>query len=292
MDMLKKAGRKLKFFFDVVVKSLTKFDYYNEIRKAKFKFSVKYLFFLFYILSLVTSIIFAASIAILVIPNVPKFVNQFQSKANSLYPEGLVINVKNGIVSTNEKEPYSIDTLNQFKLNNGYDHFITIDTKADPSNIKNENTAILITKDSVVTIDKNKENAYQVYPIDTSTNYVINKNSYLEVISKISPYFKYIEPVLIALIILSILLWPVIGGAISLTGQLIYLVIFSAIFFVVIKLMKKNLSFKKLLQLAMHAATLPILLSFIVSSLGIQMPFMLGSAILFVFMILVVNNLA
>jgi hypothetical protein len=292
MAMIKNVGKKIKFFFDVLVKSLTKFPYYNEIAKTKFKFSVKYLFFLFYILSLITSIIFASSIAILVIPNVPKFVSQFESKASSLYPAGLVVNVKKGIVSTNQKEPYSIDSLNQFKLNNGYDHFITIDTNADPSNIKNENTAILVTKDSVVTIDKNKSGSYQVYPIDTNANYLINKSSYLDVISKISPYLKYIEPVLIALVILSILLWPILGAALSLVGQLIYLVIFSAIFFVVVKLMKKKIAYKKLLQLSIHASTLPILLSFVVSSLGIQMPFMLGSAILFVFMILVVNNLS
>jgi hypothetical protein len=40
----------------------------------------------------------------------------------------------------------------------------------------------------------------------------------------------------------------------------------------------------------MHAASLPILIGILASSLGIHVPFLLGSAILFVFMILVINE--
>ncbi|CAN5290989.1 hypothetical protein BH10PAT1_BH10PAT1_7610 [soil metagenome] len=80
------------------------------------------------------------------------------------------------------------------------------------------------------------------------------------------------------------------GAALSLGTELIYLLIISAIFFLVVKAMKKHLTFKKLYQLSMHAATLPILLGFIVAAIGIQMPFLLGSAILFIFMILVLNQ--
>ncbi len=238
--------------------------------------------------SLIGSIIFAVSISVLVLPKVPGFVSTFESKASSLYPKGLVVKIQNGLVSTNVKEPYSIDSLNQLNVTKGYSHFITIDTNASPSDIKADNTAVLVTKDSVVTIDST--NSYKVYQIDPKTNLTIDQNSYNKLLSQISPYLKYIEPGLIGLVIVSVLIGPLLGAALSLIGQLIYLLIFTAIFFVVVKLMKKNLSFKKLLQLSIHGSTLPILLGFIVSSIGIQMPFMLGSAILFVFMILVVNQ--
>jgi len=32
---MKRIKAKLKFFFDVLIKSLTKFSYYKEIKKAK-----------------------------------------------------------------------------------------------------------------------------------------------------------------------------------------------------------------------------------------------------------------
>jgi len=285
---MKKVTRKLKFFLDVLVKSLTKFPYYKEVKKANFKFSLKYLFFLFYIISLITSIVFAASISILILPKVPAFVASFENKAKSLYPEGLVVNVKNGVVTTNTKEPYFVDSLNTLGLNKGYDHFLTIDTKATASDIKNDSTVILVTKDSVATIDSNS--TYKIYQIDPTSNLTIDKASYLKVVSQISPYLKYIMPGLIALVVLLILVWPILGAALALIAEFVYLLLFALIFFVVVKVMKKDLSYKKTLQLSMHAATLPILLGFVVGSLGIQMPFLLGTAILFIFMILVVRE--
>lgn len=288
---MKKITKKIKFFFDVLVKSITKFTFYKEINKAKFKFSLKYLFFLFYLLSLIGSIIFAGSLAVLVLPKVPSFISEFQNKANSLYPNDLIVTVKSGIVSTNQKNPYYLDSLNQFNLSKGYDHFLTIDTSdvASPGDIQKDKTAILITKDSVVTAESS-QSSYKVYPINKDTNYQITKSSYSKLISQISPYLKYIKPGLIVLIILVIILWPFLAAALSLGTELIYLLIFTCLLFLLAKLMKKALTYKKLYQLAIHAATLPIILSFVVSSLGIQMPFLLGSAILFIFMIIVLNQ--
>ena len=119
---------------------------------------------------------------------------------------------------------------------------------------------------------------------------MVDQVSYNGALSKVKPYIKYIEPALIILIVLSILVWPIIATAFSLIGQLICLLIFTPLFFIAVKLMKKNINFKKLYQMAMHASTLPILLTLVVTSFGIHMPFLLGSAILFVFMILVVNQ--
>jgi hypothetical protein len=148
----------------------------------------------------------------------------------------------------------------------------------------------LVTKNKVITVDSN--NSYKVYPIDDTINDTITKPSYDSIINKITPYLKYIEPALIILIILSILIAPFALAAFSLVGELIYLAIFSAIFFLIIKLMKKAYSYKKVFQLSIHAATLPILLGFVATTLGIQIPFLLGTGILFVFMFLVINQIS
>lgn len=284
---MKKLIQKLKLFFDRVVKSLTKFKYYKEIEKANFKFSLKYLFVLFYFISLISSIIFAVSASIWFMPRIPQFVASFEKEANSLYPSDLVVTVKDGNISTNQKEPYSIDTLNKLNLNGDYEHFVTIDTSAEASDIKDKNTQILITKNEIVTLD---DESYKVYPIDETANLVVDKNSVQALISQVSPYLKYIEPLAIIILIASVLLFPFIGAGLALIGQLIYLLIFTCILFVTAKIMKKNLEYKKLYQLSMHGSTLPILLTLVVSTLGITMPFLLGTAILLIFMILVLNQ--
>ncbi len=270
--------KKIKTFFDTLTKSLTNFNYYKDIEKAKFSFSLKYLYFLFYILSLITSIVFASQLGMFILPNAPKYIETFKSEASSFYPKELVITVKNGEVSTNVKEPYKIKNL------------LTIDTKGNQSDITNDNTPILVTKNSIVT--KDNQNSYKVYPLDTNLNMTIDKKSYDKIISQIMPFLKYVEPGLIVLIILSILVWPFVGAAFSLLAELIYLLIFSSLFFIVAKLLKRDMNFRNVFKLSMHASSLPILLSFIVLSLGIAMPFLLGTAILFVFMILVVNAIS
>jgi maltodextrin utilization protein YvdJ len=240
------------------------------------------------LISLIGSLVFAISISAFVLPKAPEISNYVSSKAKDLYPKGLVVNIKDGIVTTNEEEPFFVDTLTQFNLAKGYEHVLTIDTSASPSDIKKYKTFALITKDSVVTIQNN--DSYQVRPIDKETNLTIDEKTYDNLISQITPYLKYLQPALIAVIVLSILIWPFISAFFSMGLQTLYLIIFSIIFFLLVKIMKKEISFKKLFQLTIHASTLPIILGVIISTLGIHMPFLLGSAILFVFMVLVINE--
>ncbi len=279
---------KIKTFFSTVKNSAANFSFYKELTKKDFKYSLKYLFFVFYTLSLIGSIFFAAGVGGLILPNIPKFIDTVRSQSSAFFPDKLVVNIENGQVSTNQKEPYYLE-LSQNIIPNPHKHFITIDTKASPSDIKSEDTLVLITKDSFVTLSDSQ--SYKVSPIDSTLNAVIDKNTYESLISKILPYLNSLTPIVIGLIVLSILLWPFVAAAFSLVGQLIYLLIFSLIFMIVIKVMKKKLTFKKVYQLAMHASTLPIILAFVVSSVGITMPFLLGSIILLIFMILVINHL-
>lgn len=283
-----KIKAKFKLLFDTIVKSLTNFKYYKEVSKAKFTFSLKYLFGVYYILSLIGSIVFAVSISVLILPKIPNLVSTLQSKAYSYYPSGLSIDVSNGIVSTNQKEPYYLDSFAGINSNGNYDHLLTIDTNANVSDFANFKSYLLLTKDSFVTADSN--NTYKVYPIDKTANFKIDQKTYNQLIKGLLPLLKYLMPLLIAIVVLSIVVWPFIVASFSLSGQLFYLLIFSLILFLLVKLMKKDLTFKKLYQLSMHASTLPILLGVIVATFGLHMPFLLGSAILFVFMILVLNQ--
>lgn len=289
---MQKITKKTKFFLDILVKSLSQFKYYREITKGKFTFSLKYLFSIFYLISLISTIVFAIEISVTIIPNIPKFVQTLESHAGTFYPQDLVVNVKNGIVTSNQKEPYYFDSPSIFFANNnGGNHYITVDTKADPSNIKDEKTTILVTKNSVVVSSLNSTSpTYRVYQIDPTTNFTLDKKLYDKTISKVLPTLKYLMSGAIVLVLLIILIWPFIVTILSFAWQLIYLLIISALLFVIVKLMKKDLKFWKVYQLAIHASTLPILLGFITSSVGITMPFLLGSVILIVFMIIVTNQ--
>lgn len=284
---MKNLIAKIKLFFDDLTKSLTDFSFYKEILKTKLSFSLKYLFFLFYILALITSVVLAAQVGIKILPAVPAFISAVETKAPNFYPKNLVVTVKNGEVSTNVKEPYVID-IPGINLDKNYAHLITIDTKSDGSNFKDYSTFSLVTKNSVLVADTS--NTFKVYQIEKGANTQIDKTKYSQTLSKLISYLPYLKSIIIAVIIILLVIWPFIAGGLTFLVELIYLLVFSLLFLLVVKLMKKDLNLKKIFQLSIHASSLPILLGFIVSSLGIVMPPLIGTAILFIFMLLVINQ--
>lgn len=279
---------KLKTFWYVFKKSISSFSYYRVIPKTKFSFSLKYLFFLLLIVSLLSSIRFSLIVG-KALPKIPDFINKVQEDAKNFYPKELIVKVVNGEVSTNVKEPYYLD-LKEVKDS----HFITIDTKAKAEDLGKYNTLILITKTSIVT--KDKETSYRIYPLNQlnkeneKLNVTINKRAYDAVVAKLLPYLKYLGPLAIGLIIFSILVWPLLGASFSLSWKLFYLLFIAAIVWVVAKIMRKKLAFSKIYQMSMHAVTIPVIIGLVFTLAGLTTPFLIPSIILIIFLSIVVRE--
>ncbi len=273
---------KLKTFWHVFKKSIGSFSYYKEIVKTKFSFSLKYLFLLLLFVSILSGIRFSLEIGSL-IPKIPNFVNEVKTSAQNFYPKELVVKVQDGLISTNVKEPYYLDLPKMVDK-----HFITIDTKAKAEDILKYKTVILVTKDSVVSFDK--ESSYRVYPLNelnkdnTQTNFVIDKNGYDTIVAKLLPYLNFLPTLAIVLILLSIIVWPFIAASFALLGKLIYLFFITIIVWLISKLLKSKLEFGKIYQMGMHAITIPVILVLIFNLMGFAGPAFIPSIILIVFL--------
>lgn len=280
---------KLKTFFQTFYKSLIDFSYYQDVFNASISFSLKYIFILFLFLQFFTGIFFAKELALL-IPKVPNFVNQVKMTSRNLFPNDLIINFNNGKLRTNVDEPYFIEFPENLATHQPKKHFITIDTKAKVEDIKKYRTLILVTANALVLPDKDQ--GYRIQFLDEiKGQFQIDKPNYNLILKKLLPFLDYIPVLIYMLITLSILFFPLLTAGLILISKLVYLYFFSLILFLLAKIMNKNIGYKKVFQLAIHASTLPILISYLAGWINLTIPAFSLSTVLLLFMIFVFSKL-
>jgi hypothetical protein len=271
----------MKAFFKTFWKSISDPSYYKELFLTDFSFSLKYLFFLLFLISLIGGIIFSARV-VMYLPKLPGFIAQAKSTIRVFYPSELIITVEDGKVKTNVKEPYFIEFPEEFGATEA--HFITIDTRARFEDIERYDTTVLITDDTVFYAD---DPGYKTVPISKGMNIVFNKNVYDQFIERVLPYLDYLSMAVYVLIITSLVIWPFLGAGLALAGRMIYLLFTSVVLWVVIKIMKKDLTYQKIYQLSIHALSLPIIFSTILGFFGVYIP-LVYTGLLIIYMLIVV----
>ncbi len=281
-------------FFYHLKRSLSDTTYYQELRGKSFWFSLKYLYFLLLLVTLVTSVILSLSLAT-IIGKSPLFVEEVKSYLATAYPAELKVVVKNGELSTNVQEPYHIpypaklkDTVE--KESPQYDRFITIDTKANPDNFADYHTLILVTNKSIVYPDSQSKGAFKVQQFDQAEDITIDKLLYdKHVTSKLS-YLDYIPSALKYLIVGLLIVWPFLGSGLLLLWNLLYLVFATLLVLIVALLLRKDVSYGEIYRLSMHGMTFSILYSLCQTIFGFHVPFAF-TAILVIWMFFVFRDM-
>ena len=286
--------KKLKFFFSVFKRSLIDPKYYKNILKAPFSFSLKYLYFLLLILAFIHALVFSVTVAIF-IPAIPRFLETTKTVVRNIYPDDLVITVKQGELSINQPEPYKINIPTEIKnldeMAAQIDTLVTIDTQAQVSDYPDYNSFVLLTKDSVVFYDddtnfSDRVVGYRVISLkDTefADDAVLTKDIYLNLVNQVLPYLNYLKPLAYTLIILSLIIAPFVIAAFGLLLRLIYLLFIAAILWLFVKVAKIKLTYKKLYQLVLHTITLPIIFVSVFKLVGFHLPGVLSFSVLLIF---------
>lgn len=282
---------KLKTFFRTFYKSASSPKYYAEVVQAKFSFSLKFFFFYFLLYALVgvTYLTWAVFLPM------DREVKKLPDKILETYPAELTIKIKNGQVSTNVKEPYSIPfPTNLFPLESlpaeanlniggtrqplqNLSHFnlLTIDTQAQVTDIAKYNTLALLTKDSVSVIGDQGD--IRVYPLREIKDLTINKLVVFSLIQVIAPYLKYVVPVFAIFAFLALAVFLPLG-------KMFYLLLFSLLILIVGKLMRLPLGYGKYYQVGLHTMVVWSTLEGIMSLARFRIPIpLLGTIILLIF---------
>lgn len=249
----------MKFFSDVK-NSIYNPDYYQSLITSPFLKSLKY----FLVLTLCLALLTAGCLSFSLIPNLKLGIDQLKSGLLQSYPDNLEIYIKKGTVSTNVKEPYFIKMpagSGLEKKNPGYENVLVIDTINDFSleQFKNYKTFCWLSRESVSCYNNN--GSIKITNLATMPDFSFSKSTITNFIQKVSPFLSFIYPALIILLFVAIFMGYVLG-------YIIYLLFAAFLIWLVAKLRKVKIGYKKSYQLGLHLLTLPLLINVIINAVS------------------------
>lgn len=255
-------------------------EYYKGIPNETFGKSIKYLMKLSLVAGLFALIIFA-----IVSRNLPSIIRTEVTNVVNKYPEELVVTITKGEVSTNQEEPYMVpmesDTkefMSTTSADGDYSNLLVIDTKNEFSlgKLKDYTTFAMLTKEEIVFRDMDT-GEIRIFPLKEVDSLEISKPWLLENTSKVLKSM----PVILVIII------PFVYLAFSLfffMGTMIANIFFAFFIWIISKIKKLDLTYKKSYQFGLHASTIyvainilamfiPLINDFVIKSLAVILIF-------------------
>lgn len=268
--------QKLKEFFYILQNSLINPQYYQKIKEASFWSALRYL----YVLSVIISFAYSLSLALTLvplIPQTPQIQESLKTRGRRAYPDGLVISVKDGQLSTNVAQPYYY----RWETPSGEKALAVIDTNASVEDYQKykDSADILITKTAIV-YPKSSNQTEIFFLKEFSQPVTLDKESYLKGIAQLEPYLNYLQPLLATGIVVILVFGTLIGASFMLSEKLLNLLVFSLLVFLVIKIARQPMPYGQIYKIAMHASTLPILFFSLLGFFGLQPAIPFGYSLL------------
>jgi len=275
--------KKLATFSHVFWNSISSFTYYHQVVKARFSFSFKYFLMFSFVLGTLLTII----VSLTFVPDVNQFIRRFALRAPALFPNDLVITVKDGQLATNVTEPLHFPIpLELFTDTPGVvsdqnqKYLFTIDTKAQISDYKNSQSLIFMTREQVVIPDSDGV-GFRVYQIASFNEGTIDKTIITKLLDTISPWYQFIVPAMI------FILWFTLTILLSIV-RLISLSVLTLILRVPAYFMHVPLTYRKQFQIGLHALTLPTIIQILMTSFELYPPIPFFNSIVFLLYSLVI----
>lgn len=235
-------------FLKTIQNSIYSSTFYKTLPNKSFKQSIIYFLLLILLLTTIRLITSAGPLLF----EAPRAMRDFAANIINCYPKDLEIKITNGKVSINSHEPYFIPFCGQPDNNK---NFAVVDTQNQFSQTKFDEYKVVVwmTKDSVVY----KKNDYETnsYSLAQVKDFKLNEGVLNSFYDKLTPYFKFVGPLL--------LLLALIGIYLSYDVRLIYLLVIALIVWLTSKAFKQNLSYGQSYKIGLHAITLGLIVELI-----------------------------
>lgn len=253
-------------FFKTIVQSIYSPKFYKGIPRKPFKKALGYFLLLILFLTLVTVVKGSKKIFF----DIPKEGHEMITSANEIYPEDLIIEIKNGEVSINQEEPYFIPAPEWIKrgiIEEGEEapYLIVIDTTTPFSitQCHEYNALFWLTKDSFL-FNRRYCAETRMYNLSGITDFTINKK-------KIETWTEMILPA-VKFVWIPVLIFTIIGLYVGFLSRLLYLVVFALVPYVVGKILKLNFTYGQAYKIGLYALTLALIVNTILSILSKWLP--------------------
>lgn len=260
---------------------------YKKFLKASFWSSFWYVYWVATAMLFITMLIALVGF-IIALPAIREGVTIVQEDLPGLYPEALVVTLKDGEIATNMPEPYVVDFPPRWQeFLRGQDglkiqgrepqafppHFIIFDTKARVEDYDMAKSLVLVTRTSIVLPDKDM--SYRVVTADQiQQDFTMTKAVYDELVTVVSPFINAIPSLLVGVMIAGFFFLPFIGAAFVLLWYLLYLLVFVLLVWAIAALMSRNVGYGGLYKLSLNALTAPLLITFVGERAGLSYPYL------------------
>jgi len=291
--MIKKLRNSLFVFKTYIYQSLFDIPFYESLHIKTLMFSFRYLFCLIFLLICIYTIITFTPLVI----EITTFFNKSQINyelVKDLFPDGLALTIKDGILRTNVDEPYYVDIPKTISYSIDSKHLLVFDTKNTYSSLIDYQSSIVITKNNIYIMNnlKDAKNDFQTFSLKEITGYyVINKTVYLRFIESFKAYLPHISIFLYIIFGFFLIFFPILTTLVYLVALIIYLLFFSIlIYYLFMFLHIYKFSVKRIFQISLHAITVSIIFQLVQSLLHISVPYTF-TVPFFILMTYILNSL-
>ena len=246
----------MKNFIEHIQQSIYNPEYYRALLTRPASFSWQYYWSFTMLLSLIMTIV----ISIPVVPRIDRALATMPEKVLAYYPPDLRITVAQGQVSVNKPEPYTLPLPLFFQEGGnaaGFTTLLTIDTSNEVSRERfmSYHSILWLAKESLVVGDDSRGFSTLVFPPEM--NLTVDQASMKRVLGQLESFTPLVAPGVVLILFLAFL--------VSFAILLVYLLVDALLILFIGRLLKYNWSYTASYRIGLHAVTLPILFSSIVS---------------------------
>lgn len=230
--------------------------FYQELLSKSLGYSWKY--YSAFALLVVIFLTIISSVPLVATAN--KTIREFPQKFFAYYPDGFEFTIANGVLTTNSIEPYMLPVPYPFRdlaKEDGVSSLAVFDT-VTPFSIEQFNayqTLVWVGAKQFAYRDKNT--SVRVQQFEPKTNVTINELTLRGMESAVSPYYRFIGPIIVLVIFL--------GMLVAFGVNFIYLILGAVFIFILLRVMKRGVSYGACYRIGLHAMTLPILVQVVLA---------------------------
>lgn len=258
---------KITTFFNAFKNSISNPNYYNDILKAKFSFSFKYLLVCSFLFSLASTGIFIYKVG----PVVNEWVDKAPSIIVNAYPQDLVFHTQGGEWYINKQEPYVIPfpkfvTEAQRKEAGLPQNMITFYKEGTIEDVTRLNTMFLVNRKNILAINEN--GGVDSSPLGELPNTRITRQSLEQSVAQIVPVIERIVAIAGIFVLVFLFFWNFIG-------LLLYLLWLGFLLWIMGMIFSRKVTYEKAYQFGIHTITIPLIFKLLLSfvAFGFPLPF-------------------
>lgn len=244
-------------FFKNIQKSIYDPEFYRELLAKPFSYSLKY----FIVFSLLMALIATIYLSFSVLPKINTFLKNVSPAVLDYFPDELEIVIKDGEASSNVPEPYFLEMpfeiSEDIKMNpdirgHGIENLLVIDTRSDEATLEefnDYNTLALLSRKTMMSYD---EDQVVIRSLADIPNFKLDKGVVSSFLAKIIPYFRFAGPLFVIFVFAGFFYF-------IFSVKMFYLIFVALLIWMVTKIRKVDIGYKKSYQLGLHLFTAGIL---------------------------------